>query len=121
MEGECNMPECPDIMDPKEYSDTKKIRSCIECLSCLSACPVVKESSEFAGPYFMRYISKFALYCDCERSAFEGFDEGLYCCTSCGTVKVCPKEINTFGLAIEKLREIACRDRSLSPTKLLWN
>ncbi len=112
LEGECNIPECPDIMDPKEYSDTKKIRSCIECLSCLSACPVVKESSEFAGPYFMRYISKFALDPrDCEDRAFEGFDEGLYCCTSCGKcAEVCPKEINTFGSAIEKLREIACKE-----------
>ena len=43
--------------------------------------------------------------------ASEGFDEGLYCCTSCGKcVEVCPKEINTFGAAIEKLREIACKE-----------
>jgi succinate dehydrogenase/fumarate reductase-like Fe-S protein len=48
-------------MKPNEYADTKKIRSCIECLSCISACPVVPETSEFAGPYFMRYISKFAM------------------------------------------------------------
>ncbi len=39
--------------------DTKKVRSCIECYSCLSVCPVIKETKEFAGPYFMRYISKF--------------------------------------------------------------
>lgn len=112
LEGDCSVPECPAVINPDEYSDTKKIRSCIECLSCISACPVVKETSEFAGPYYMRYLSKFALDPrDCDDRAREGFDEGLYCCTSCGKcMEVCPKEINTFGAAIEKLREISCRE-----------
>lgn len=112
LEGNCSVPECPKIMIPEEYAETKKIRSCIECLSCLSACPVVQEAAEFAGPYFMRYISKFALDPrDCADRAAEGFEEGLYTCTSCGKCKeVCPKEINTFGSAIEKLREIAVNE-----------
>ncbi|UTB33312.1 MAG: succinate dehydrogenase/fumarate reductase iron-sulfur subunit [Methanobacterium sp. ERen5] len=112
VEGDCIVQECPQIMFPKDYADTKKIRSCIECLSCLSACPVVKQTEEFAGPYFMRYISKFALDPrDCADRAAEGFDEGLYTCTSCGKCKeVCPKEINTFGSAIEKLREISVNE-----------
>ena len=112
LEGECTNQECPAVINPEEYEDTKKIRSCIECLSCISACPVVNETSEFAGPYFMRYISKFAMDPrDCADRASEGFDEGLYCCTSCGKcAEVCPKEINTFGSAIEKLRAIACRE-----------
>ncbi|MTK64823.1 MAG: succinate dehydrogenase/fumarate reductase iron-sulfur subunit [Methanobacterium sp.] len=112
VEGDCSVEECPQIMFPQDYADTKKIRSCIECLSCLSACPVVKETEEFAGPYFMRYISKFALDPrDCADRAAEGFDEGLYTCTSCGKCKeVCPKEINTFGSAIEKLREISVQE-----------
>ena len=112
LEGDCTIPECPAIINPDDYADTKKIRSCIECLSCISACPVVAETNEFAGPYFMRYISKFAMDPrDCDDRASEGFDEGLYCCTSCGKcAEVCPKEINTFGSAIEKLREIACKE-----------
>lgn len=103
---------CLMVLKPEEYADSKKLRSCIECFSCLSACPVIKEAEEYAGPYFMRYISKFALDPrDKADRAKIGFDEGLYCCTTCGKCKeVCPKEISPVGGAIEKLREIACRE-----------
>lgn len=103
---------CLMVLKPEEYSDSKKLRSCIECFSCLSACPIIKETSEYAGPYFMRYISKFALDPrDKEARAKLGVDEGLYCCTTCGKCKeICPKEISPVGGAIEKLREIACRE-----------
>lgn len=112
LQGECEVAECPLVINPQEFEDSKKLRSCIECYSCLSACPVLKVDEEFSGPYFMRYLSKFAMDPrDCADRAKEGFDEGLYCCTSCGKCKeVCPKEINTFGGAIEKLREIACQE-----------
>jgi fumarate reductase (CoM/CoB) subunit B len=112
LESGCELPECPAILNPQDLADSKKLRSCIECYSCLSACPVIKETDEFSGPYFMRYLSKFALDPrDCADRALEGMEEGLYCCTSCGKCgEVCPKEINTFGGAIEKLREIACQE-----------
>ncbi|MEN6553473.1 MAG: fumarate reductase (CoM/CoB) subunit TfrB [Methanobacterium sp.] len=104
---------CLEILKPEQYEDSKKLRGCIECFSCLSACPVVnKTSAEYAGPYFMRDISKFALDPrNKEERAKLGLDEGLYCCTTCGKcAEVCPKEISTVGGAIEKLREIACRE-----------
>lgn len=97
---------------PDDYLDSKKLRGCIECFSCISSCPVIKESTEYAGPYFMRYLSKFAFDPRDESDrALEGFREGLYCCTTCGTcAEVCPKELNVPGDAIEKLRALACRE-----------
>ncbi len=107
---------CPSIIENEECVDTKKVRSCIECYSCLSACPVIKESSEFAGPYFMRYLSKFDFDPrDIGNRTEESIEEGLYYCTSCGKCgEVCPKEINGFGDAIEKLRALA-NNKNLGP------
>ncbi|MEA4957616.1 Lactate utilization protein A [bioreactor metagenome] len=101
--------DCPSIIENEECMDTKKVRSCIECYSCLSACPVIKETEKFAGPYFMRYISKFDFDPrDNGKRTEESINEGLYYCTSCGKCgEICPKEINSFGDAIEKLRALA--------------
>lgn len=96
-----------------DLQDTKKVRSCIECYSCLTTCPVVKYfKEEFGGPYFMRYFSKFNFDPKDKSSRLNDvLSQGLYKCTSCGKCKsVCPKNINTFGDGIEKLREIACRE-----------
>ncbi len=103
---------CPSIIGIDECNDTKKVRSCIECYSCLSSCPVIKETQKFAGPYFMRYISKFDFDPrDVGDRTEESIDNGLYYCTSCGKCgEVCPKEINSFGDAIEKLRALAYKE-----------
>ncbi|MBZ9571678.1 succinate dehydrogenase/fumarate reductase iron-sulfur subunit [Methanobrevibacter sp. TMH8] len=108
--------DCPSIIENEECVDTKKVRSCIECYSCLSACPVIKETDEFAGPYFMRYLSKFDFDPrDAGNRTEESINEGLYYCTSCGKCgQVCPKEINSFGDAIEKLRALA-NNKNLGP------
>jgi fumarate reductase (CoM/CoB) subunit B len=33
---DCNVYTCPAVIDPEELENSKKLRSCIECLSCLS-------------------------------------------------------------------------------------
>lgn len=110
--------ECSELdssITKKDTADTKKVRNCIECYSCYSTCPVVNIATEkFGGPYLMRYINKF----DTDpRDNFdrlkEALDEGLYNCTSCGKcLSVCPKNINTFGDAIEKMRAITVANGS---------
>ena len=62
----------------------------------------------------MRYVRKFE---SDPRDNFdrlkEALDEGLYKCTSCGKcLAVCPKNINTFGDAIERMRAIAVANGS---------
>ena len=111
-----NICACPSIIGSEECMDTKKVRSCIECYSCLSACPVIKETENFAGPYFMRYLSKFDFDPrDSGERTKESVENGLYYCTSCGKCgEVCPKEINRFGDAIEKVRALAFR-KDLGP------
>ncbi|MDR1820374.1 MAG: 4Fe-4S dicluster domain-containing protein, partial [Methanobrevibacter sp.] len=114
--GEETVCKSPQIIPSIDCADTKKVRSCIECFSCLSACPVIKESTDFAGPYFMRYLSKFDFDPrDYGERTEESITEGLYMCTSCGKCgQVCPKEINSFGDAIEKLRALAYK-KDLGP------
>lgn len=109
----CN---CPSIIENEDCLDTKKVRSCIECYSCLSVCPVLKETDEFVGPYFMRYISKFDFDPRDEgKRTEESINNGLYYCTSCGKCgEVCPKEINGFRDAIEKLRALG-NNKKLGP------
>lgn len=96
----------------ENIKETKKVRSCIECHSCLSTCPVVKYfKDEYGGPYIMRYLAKFDKDPrDLDDRLKESLEEGLFNCTSCGKCKaVCPKNINTFGDAIAKFRQSACQ------------
>lgn len=97
----------------KDIADTKKVRGCIECYSCMSTCPVVKFfKEEYGGPYIMRYLSKFDTDPrDLDDRLKDSLKEGVYKCTSCGKCKaVCPKNINTFGDAIIKFRKEACEN-----------
>ncbi len=105
--------EEPAIMKPETYEKTKTLRDCVDCYSCISMCPVLKVNEDYIGPYFMRFLSDltFDPREDSPRSD-EAVDLGIYKCTSCGQCsKTCPKEIDIYGKAIEKLRAQICREK----------
>ena len=114
---DCDSETSHEKIKPEDIKDTKKVRSCIECYTCLSTCPVVKHFKEdFLGPYYLRYISKFDFDPRDEYDRLiEALDSGMYACTSCGKCgSICPKNINSFGDAIEKRRAMAYA-RDLGP------
>jgi fumarate reductase (CoM/CoB) subunit B len=77
-------------------------------MACVSVCPAL-QVTKFAGPTAMRQEMRLALdprdHADRPTGAV---GEGLFTCTSCQACwKVCPKDIQIPGKAIEKLRALA--------------
>jgi fumarate reductase (CoM/CoB) subunit B len=105
------VPAAGEIMPRKqEIDEIKPLRSCIECLACVSICPAV-EVAEFTGPTTMRQEMRLTLDSrDGQDRITQAIQEGLFTCTTCQYCwKVCPKDIQIPGKAIEKLRAIANR------------
>jgi fumarate reductase (CoM/CoB) subunit B len=86
----------------------KPLRTCIECLSCVSVCPAM-DVTKFLGPTAMRQEMRLALDPrNIDDRITAAVQEGLFTCTSCQACwKVCPKDIEIPGKAIEKLRALA--------------
>ncbi len=91
-----------------EIDAIKPLRSCIECLCCISVCPAM-DVTKFLGPAAMRQEIRLALDPRDSRDRItDSVKEGLFTCTSCQACwKVCPKNIEIPGKAIEKLRAFA--------------
>lgn len=107
-------PKRPEILLREEVADAAELRSCIECFSCLNACPAAGEAwQEFAGPVVMGRIARFELDPrDADDRVRLAFSNGLYDCTSCGVCKeVCmPHHLDIRRKAIERLRAHAVEE-----------
>ncbi|MCK5557608.1 MAG: 4Fe-4S dicluster domain-containing protein, partial [Candidatus Hydrogenedentes bacterium] len=110
-------PQVPYTVAQDVIEPFREFRKCIECWSCISACPAIMEASQdFAGPTLMRQLARLEL------DPRDGLDrvsmalkEGLYKCTACGNCRVvCDKNIEMLGKAIERLRSLAVA-RELGP------
>ncbi|MDI6899890.1 MAG: succinate dehydrogenase/fumarate reductase iron-sulfur subunit [Methanolinea sp.] len=98
------------VPDREKVELIKPLRSCIECLCCVSVCPAM-DVTRFDGPAAMRQEQRLALDPrDRKDRVTEAVSRGLFACTSCQACwKVCPKDIEIPGKAIEKLRALANR------------
>jgi fumarate reductase (CoM/CoB) subunit B len=107
--------EC--VLPTKQQIDAiKPLRSCIECLACVSVCPAMDVTS-FLGPTAMREEMRLALDPRNSKDRIAtAVQEGLFTCTSCQACwKACPKDIEIPGKAIEKLRALANRQGRTLP------
>jgi fumarate reductase (CoM/CoB) subunit B len=103
------LPKAETVMPTKDLIEAiKPLRSCIGCLCCVSVCPAM-DVTKFLGPTAMRQEMRLALDPRDNRERIpEAIDSGLFTCTTCQACwKVCPKEIEIPGKAIEKLRALA--------------
>jgi fumarate reductase (CoM/CoB) subunit B len=106
------VPRAEMVMPVKEEIDAiKPLRSCIECLCCVSVCPAM-DVTKFLGPTAMRQEMRLALDPrDAKDRVPEAIEQGLFTCTTCQACwKVCPKEIEIPSKAIEKLRALANKE-----------
>ena len=99
-----NTCDCGIIPKQEDIERIKPLRDCIECLSCVSVCPAMKVT-DFLGPTSMRSQMRIALDPrEPGNRVREAISQGLFTCTSCNRCwRVCPKNIETPGKAIEKL------------------
>jgi fumarate reductase (CoM/CoB) subunit B len=98
-------PEKGYIITMDQIKDLLEYRKCINCYSCISACPSVAESwNEFLGPTYMRQYAQIQFDPRNTKDVFEkALENGLFRCTTCkACVEACPKDISI--LLIKQLK-----------------
>lgn len=100
----------PEDLDPKDFDDFRVVSRCIECLSCLTVCPVFTAGKyEYSGPSLHVHLARHILDPRDELNRIPvAFFEGLFHCTQCGRCQeVCPSKIKIPHQVIEKVRGLA--------------
>ncbi|MGE4277770.1 MAG: succinate dehydrogenase/fumarate reductase iron-sulfur subunit [Lawsonibacter sp.] len=86
LERECKAREEPEKIDMDSYEDFKIASRCIECYSCISACPVYKKNPHaFAGPAAFVLEARHIFDCRDELNRQLLIEsEGIENCIGCG-------------------------------------
>ncbi|MFC1924763.1 heterodisulfide reductase-related iron-sulfur binding cluster [Chloroflexota bacterium] len=87
----------PNRIKHEEYRKVADIRECIECLACVSSCPVVSETPKAKGPLVRRNIAQYAFdprISDRKSRLVKALKAGTYYCTTCRRcTESCDKDI----------------------------
>jgi len=88
----------PNRVEHEEYQKVADIHECIECLACVSACPVVSETTKAKGPLVRRNIAQYAFdprISDPKSRLADALKAGAYYCTTCRRcTESCDKDID---------------------------
>jgi len=99
---------------PAQLARYKHFSMCINCMLCMSACPVLGREPDFIGPapiaLAMRYNLDSRDGGASERAEVIFSHEGIWECTFVGDcTRVCPKNVDPAG-AIQQAKVVATKD-----------
>jgi succinate dehydrogenase/fumarate reductase iron-sulfur protein len=103
----------PEPLSATDMAPAYHLRDCIQCLACVSACPVLAQADTgFAGPAQLVALAELALdpRDGADRAAMADEAARVFQCVSCYECeRVCPTHIPVVGEAIEPLKRLAYR------------
>ena len=101
LERQCEPASEPEKIDMDAFELFKTASRCIECMCCLSVCPVLKQKPHlFAGPMALTLLARHFLDPrDSMNRALMAVNEGVEECIECGLCSsVCPRNADPAGL-----------------------